>query len=701
MSIRSKVLNEIEKKPCRLRELKAKLGNDRKVQWAVAELIKRGKICQRNGTYYLTRAIRIQNALPCKLVKVGANFGFAQPLQQESKDVFVPGRALSGALPGDEVLVELFQRPRVPGSLEGGIVAVTNPRTRFVGTVTEAGGRLFLAPDDCPAVLLQIKKSAAGGVQEGDKAAVELLERGDDYADHRAGVTIRFGSSQDAYQCIRALCYEGGMSPWFSEEVRQEAQQLDQSLEEELAYRLDLRDWNIFTIDSAETKDIDDAISLCRKESGYELGVHIADVSHFVRPGSALDQEAFHRGASVYYGDTVLPMLPKQLSNNLCSLNEGEDRLAFSCIMQLDERAVVQSFRFEKTLIRSRVKGVYSEINALLSGEENPELEQKYQAVREQLPLMQEVYHKLLALRRERGYIDLESGEAKIVLDENGHCVDIQKRERGVSECVIEEFMLLANGCAANLARTHELPLVYRVHEAPELERAERLQLLLNACGVAASFAKPIPTQKELAALLESVDGKPCDRVVNQGVLRSMSKARYDAEPLGHFGLALADYAHFTSPIRRYPDLMVHRILSDWCRGKTAEQLQERYGDDAKQAALQSSTRENAIMQLERNADDCYKAEYIRGHLGEEFDGVISGVARQGIYVALDNLVEGLVRTESICKGEPQLTDGISLVDSLTGERWQLGQKVRVQVTGANVASRRVDFVLLSKTEQE
>ncbi|EJW94881.1 ribonuclease R, partial [gut metagenome] len=220
--------------------------------------------------------------------------------------------------------------------------------------------------------------------------------------------------------------------------------------------------------------------------------VHIADVSYFVRPGSALDEEAFKRGASVYYGDTVLPMLPKELSSNLCSLNEGEDRLAFSCIMQLDERAAVVSFQFEKSIIRSRVKGVYGEINALLTGEEKAELDEKYQSVRQQLSMMEEVYRKLLILREERGYIDIESGEAKIILDQHGHCVEIQKRERGVSECIIEEFMLLANECAAKLARTQELPLVYRVHEAPELERARRLLQLLNACGVPATFAKPV-----------------------------------------------------------------------------------------------------------------------------------------------------------------------------------------------------------------
>ena len=367
MSIRSKVLREIEKKPRRLKELKEKLGNDKKVQRAVEELLAKGRICQKQGAYFAVKSRMAEEALPCTLVKLGGSFAFAAQ-NAGGPDVFIPSRGLSGALPGDGVLVRLYEKPRVPGSLEGEVLAVTEPRQAFVGTVTEENGRLYLAPDECPSLRIQIKKSADGGAQNGDKAAVELLTRGADYAEHRAGVAMRFGSAGEAKQCVRALLYSAGLSRHFPEKVKAEARKLAEPQAADLKKRTDLRHWPIFTIDSAQTKDIDDAISLAVSEAGYELGVHIADVSHYVRPGSELNKEALRRGTSVYYADSVIPMLPRQLSNGLCSLNEGADRLAFSCLMQLDAKGQVKSFRFEKTVIRSRVKGVYSELNALLEG---------------------------------------------------------------------------------------------------------------------------------------------------------------------------------------------------------------------------------------------------------------------------------------------------------------------------------------------
>ena len=291
-------------------------------------------------------------------------------------------------------------------------------------------------------------------------------------------------------------------------EVLEEAHAYDNAVIDptEAAKRLDLRGIPIFTIDSAETKDIDDAISLQKLEDGYELGVHIADVSHYVRPGSALDEEAYERATSIYYADKVIPMLPTQLSNGICSLNEGEDRLAFSCLMRLDENGEIRSYKFVKSVICSRVKGVYKEINALLEPEEGADLtdlQTKYAAVLDQLPAMDELYRKRLVLRKARGGMDIESNEAKLVMDENGRCVDIVKRDRGTSECMIEEFMLLANQCAANAGRTNKVPFLYRVHEAPDAEKMEKLSATLLACGLNAKFKNPIPTQLELAALLD------------------------------------------------------------------------------------------------------------------------------------------------------------------------------------------------------
>ena len=485
----------------------------------------------------------------------------------------------------------------------------------------------------------------------------------------------------------------------FPPEVLAEAHAYDNAVIDpaEAAHRMDLRSIPIFTIDSAETKDIDDAISLQKLEDGgYELGVHIADVSHYVRPGSALDNEAFERATSIYYADKVIPMLPTQLSNGICSLNPEEDRLAFSCLMRLDSEGDIHGYHFVKTVIRSRVKGVYKEINALIEPEEGAdltELKDKYAAVLEQLPLMEELYRKRLALRRKRGAMEIESDEAKLVIDpESGRCVDIVKRGRGTSECMIEEFMLLANQCAANAGRTNKVPFVYRVHEAPDAEKMEKLSATLLACGLNAKFKNPIPTQLELAALLDETRGQPIQTPVHTGILRSMQKARYAPQPLGHYGLVLSDYAHFTSPIRRYPDLAIHRILSEMLLGASADRISKDFNEFAQRASEQSSKKEVDAVRIERDVEDLYKAEYMHEHLGEVYTGTVAGITPRGVFVELENTVEGFVPAAQLCKGEAQVVDGVSMLDPLTGRSWMLGTSMKIRVAASDVALGRIDF---------
>ena len=511
-----------------------------------------------------------------------------------------------------------------------------------------------------------------------------------------------------ASECAKAILYGRSVRQEFPPEVLEEARAYDNATIDpaEAAKRLDLRGIPIFTIDSAETKDIDDAISLQKLDDGYELGVHIADVSHYVRPGSALNEEAFERATSIYYADKVIPMLPTQLSNGICSLNEGEDRLAFSCLMRLDENGEIRSYKFVKSVICSRVKGVYKEINALLESTESEtdadltELKTKYEAVLDQLPTMDELYRKRLVLRKARGGMDIESNEAKLVMDENGRCIDIVKRDRGTSECMIEEFMLLANQCAANAGRTNKAPFVYRVHEAPDAEKMEKLSATLLACGLNAKFKNPIPTQLELAALLDETRGQPIQIPVHTGILRSMQKARYAPQPLGHYGLVLADYAHFTSPIRRYPDLAIHRILSDLVAGEEPELLTRRYETFAAEACTQASAREVEALHVERSTEDCYKAEFMRSKLGQVFTGVVSGVAPHGIYVELPNTVEGLVHVSHLCEDKPELIEGMRFADPRTGKSWSLGDEVRVQVAKTDVALGKIDFILAGESNE-
>ena len=696
--MRDKIEHAIQNQPCTVKELKQKFGGergaDRKVMEALDELVREAVVCQRQGVFFTVRSGRADKALLCKVVKLGKNFAFVM-LEDGTSDIFIPGRFTKGAMPGDDVLVEKFEHPRVEGSDEGAILAILTEKNDLVGTVRRVEGRLRFVPDDCPAITMPLARDCEGGAKDGDKVAVEILNRGNRQEDHRVGVAMRFGSSDEAKRCAKALLYAKDIHTRFPDKVRDEAKKFEgaEVSEKDCEGRMDLRALPIFTIDSAETKDIDDAISLTRtSDGGFELGVHIADVSNYVKPGTELDNEAFSRATSVYYADQVVPMLPKALSNGICSLNENELRLAFSCLMRLDKEGNLTDYRFVKSIIRSRVKGVYSEINALLAGTADAEIKAKYADVIDQLPAMKELYGHRARLRKERGCMDIESGEVKLILDENGRCIDVKKRTSGESESMIEEFMLLANQCAAHFARVKQIPFVYRVHEEPNAEKLERLHALLQACGINDHFAKDVPTPKELSAILEGVRGTPYEQIINTGMLRCMSKALYEEKPKGHYGLVLKDYAHFTSPIRRYPDLAIHRIMTDMLKGTEKETMILRYTDFAERASKQSSEREVIAMQIERKAEDCYKAEYARRHLGECYEGTISGVTQRGLFIELDNGVEGFVPASSLTPSGTSLTEGVRLTDPTSGKTWSLGDKMMITIVRADVNLGKIDF---------
>ena len=696
--MRDKIEHAIQNQPCTVKELKQKFGGergaDRKVMEALDELVREAVVCQRQGVFFTVRSGRADKALLCKVVKLGKNFAFVM-LEDGTSDIFIPGRFTKGAMPGDDVLVEKFEHPRVEGSDEGAILAILTEKNDLVGTVRRVEGRLRFVPDDCPAITMPLARDCEGGAKDGDKVAVEILNRGNRQEDHRVGVAMRFGSSDEAKRCAKALLYAKDIRTRFPDKVRDEAKKFEgaEVSEKDCEGRMDLRALPIFTIDSAETKDIDDAISLTRtSDGGFELGVHIADVSNYVKPGTELDNEAFSRATSVYYADQVVPMLPKALSNGICSLNENELRLAFSCLMRLDKEGDLTDYRFVKSIIRSRVKGVYSEINALLAGTADAEIKAKYADVIDQLPAMKELYGHRARLRKERGCMDIESGEVKLILDENGRCIDVKKRTSGESESMIEEFMLLANQCAAHFARVKQIPFVYRVHEEPNAEKLERLHALLQACGINDHFAKDVPTPKELSAILEGVRGTPYEQIINTGMLRCMSKALYEEKPKGHYGLVLKDYAHFTSPIRRYPDLAIHRIMTDLLKGTEKETMILRYTDFAERASKQSSEREVIAMQIERKAEDCYKAEYARRHLGECYEGTISGVTQRGLFIELDNGVEGFVPASSLTPSGTSLTEGVRLTDPASGKSWSLGDKMMITIVRADVNLGKIDF---------
>lgn len=498
--------------------------------------------------------------------------------------------------------------------------------------------------------------------------------------------------------CCRAVLAANGISPEFPPEALEQAQAIaaGQGIHpKELGNRLDLRAQPIFTIDGADSKDLDDAISLRRRDDGgWELGVHIADVSYYVTHGTPLDREAMERGTSVYYADAVIPMLPPELSNGICSLNPGEDRLAFSALMRLDAEGKIAEYSFVKTVISSRVKGIYSEVNAILAGTADEALQKKYDGLTGIISEMKALAELLTKRRYTRGGVNLESTESKIVLDEAGVAVDVVPRERGESEMMIEEFMLTANEAAATFALEKALPFVYRVHENPAPDKTGALYDVLEQLGVKAQRPKAGVTSVQLAAILEKVRDTPVERVVNTLVLRSMTKAKYSERCTGHFGLALHNYTHFTSPIRRYPDLTIHRILSGYVTGMKKENIDRRFQKFVSESAIQSSEREVAAMTAERSCEDCYKAEFMRAHIGEEFEGVITSVTAFGLYVQLPSTVEGLLHISAFPEGQWQPDGNLSFTERHTGAKMRLGDKLRIRVAAADVSAGTVDFAL-------
>jgi ribonuclease R len=647
-----------------------------------------------------------------EILRVGRTHGFIRQIAEdakgsrEPKEFFASGRDLLGAVAGDVVLFKKVAPPREPGGLHE--VAVTQilkaGDSLLTGNVVkDDDGALCLVPDSFGS-RFPLKIAGWGGhkLKEGDKVSFTLKSRGTKHHLHIAEITGVYGESKSARVCVTAYLEEKKISPVFSEECEEEAADCGTEIDAaEIPRRLDLRELPIFTIDGSDTKDIDDAISIERVEGGYRLGVHIADVSHYVTEKSALDTEAFARGTSVYIADLVVPMLPKALSNGICSLNPNVDRLAFSCLMEVAKSGELKSFEFRKTVIRSRLQGVYREINSILGGSD--EFCDKYKEVAEQLPLMHELAATLKKAREGRHAPALESAESKIICDpESGEVIDIVRRESGtnaVSEGIIEEFMLLANNAAARLAMEQVFPFVYRVHEQPAVEKLERLSETLSGLGIPVPELKP--TAESLSGVLKAAAGLSEDKfaVVNMAVLRSMMKAKYSEQPLGHFGLVMKEYAHFTSPIRRYPDLSIHRILSDYVAGNT--QRVKKYGRFAQESAQKSTFAELKAVTAERDCNGFYAAEYMSRRIGEEFDGVITGVTEISIFVSLPNTVEGRVCFRSYgsdrvagLAGATTLENGVTLANSVTGVRYTLGDKVRVKCVSCSVPMGTVDFAI-------
>ena len=676
--------------------------------WSARQLLKKAGVLDKLAFYDALRSLKDRRMIlldrehNAKLIPVGEdveatlislskNFGFARP-DSGGDDIFIHGSALQGALVGDRIIVgDIRKDDRGPSGRVRRIVEHKPAQTTGTVSITDEG--IELIPDNAIRYNLRMRERDLNGAKNGDKVMASLEQ---DYRGDWAYASVKkvFGSGRTARVCADAIVEQYGIPHVFPQEVLDEAERVGNEpiSDEEYAKRLDLRGEPIFTIDSKDAKDLDDAISVKRTDFGYTLGVHIADVSHYVKEGSAIYEEAINRGTSVYFADRVIPMLPEVLSNGACSLNAGTDKLAFSALIELDKEGHITKYDFKKTIINSKVRGVYSEVNEILDGTASEEILNKYAPVMESLMSAKELADILKANSAARGTMELDSGESKFILDENGICIDIMPRVSGEAEQLIEQMMVTANIAGAKFSLDHKLPFLYRVHGTPDPKRVEELVTLLQLVGVPCKeIVKPNPETQDFAAILDRVRGLPCETLVSQRLLRTMEKARYSTEETGHFGLALSDYSHYTSPIRRYPDTSIHRVLSAFVEGMPAEEVRRRYAQFCETSATESSRNEIRALIAERDAEDCYMAEYMSQHIGEHFEGTVSGVTMRGVFVRLENSVEGFVSLDAF-EGEDFVYDGLITQRSPKREL-TIGTPLPIIVASAYVATGKVDFV--------
>ena len=622
-------------------------------------------------------------------------FGFVA-IEGQEEDVFIPADRTGGALHGDRVQI-VIDSERRGGRPEGTVVRILeHANETLVGTYEKGKGYGFVIPDNQRISKdIFIPQGCSKGAVSGHKVMVKIKDFGEKKGKKPEGViTEILGHIHDPGVDILSIVRAYGLPEDFPAAVKTQLKQIpDEVKKDSWAGRKDLRDLPTVTIDGEEAKDLDDAISIERAGEGYRLGVHIADVSHYVQEHTPLDEEAFKRGTSVYLVDRVIPMLPHKLSNGICSLNEGEDRLALSCLMEIDSQGNVTGHEIAETVIRSDRRMTYTAVNAIVT-DHDPQVTAEYAEFAEMFLLMKELADILRKKRHARGSIDFDFPESKIVLDEKGKPLEIKAYERNAATRIIEDFMLLANETVAEDYFWQELPFLYRTHDKPDEDRMKRLGTFINNFGYVLRMPGGQVYPKEIQKLLDKVEGTPEELLISRLTLRSMKQAKYTTENTGHFGLAARYYTHFTSPIRRYPDLQIHRIIKESLHGGLTGKRISHYEKILPQVAVQTSALERRADEAERETDKLKKVQYMERFIGQEFEGVISGVTSWGFYVELPNTVEGLVHISELRDDYYVfLEERYELSGEMTGKTYKLGQTIRVQLTGCDRFSKTIDFI--------
>ena len=630
-------------------------------------------------------------------------FGFVETGEAE-EDIFIPADAVNTALHQDRVQV-LLKKEQKPGKRREGTVIKILERgtTEVVGTFQREGDYGFVLCDNQKISRdVYISPKNSHGIRDGEKVVAQILDYGSEKRKPEGKITESLGNIHAPGADILAVVKSYGIPSEFPVRVMNQAMRVpDHVLEADWDGRDDLTGLMTVTIDGEDAKDLDDAVSLTKEGNLYHLGVHIADVSNYVQGGSAIDREALKRGTSVYLADRVIPMLPERLSNGICSLNQGVERLALSCLMDIDENGTVVSHKITESVIRVDRRMSYEQVRCILEDGET-ETSREYQEFVPTFFLMKELSGILRGCRHNRGSIDFDFPESKIILNGAGRAIDVKPYETSVATEIIEDFMLLANETVAREYCKGEYPFVYRTHENPDPDKVEELLMLLHNQGIDVRKSGQEITPKEIQEILESIQDLPNETMISRLTLRTMKQAKYTTECSGHFGLAARYYCHFTSPIRRYPDLQIHRIIRDNLRGRlTREGKTEHYREILEEVARQSSVCERRAQEAERESDKMKKAEYMSYHLGEEFDGIISGVTGYGLYVELGNTVEGLVHITAL-KDDYYTFDQETheLRGELTKKVYHLGQKIRVRVADADAVKRSVDFTIAEEQEE-